>query len=89
MYQGEYHGKKHHEADVDSVVQRALDVGCTKLMITGSDLLESDRAVHQARAYREPAPLCPPSSTCPLTLLRSSRNLFRDRGRAPLLRHGL
>ncbi|KAK4940108.1 hypothetical protein LTR10_019737 [Elasticomyces elasticus] len=51
VFRGEYHGKKAHEDDLDDVVQRALDVGCTKLMITGSNLKESRHAVELAEQY--------------------------------------
>ena len=53
MFRGEYHGKKSHEDDVDDVIQRAKDVGCTKFMVTGSDLEESKHAVDIASRYRE------------------------------------
>ncbi|RPB28498.1 Mg-dependent DNase, partial [Terfezia boudieri ATCC MYA-4762] len=51
MYRGVYHGKKHHEADLPDVVHRALGAGCTKLMVTGSDLHESREAVKLAEKY--------------------------------------
>ncbi|KAI1617821.1 Mg-dependent DNase [Exophiala viscosa] len=51
VFRGKYHGKKAHEDDLDDVVQRALDVGCTKLMITGSNLKESRHAVELAEKY--------------------------------------
>lgn len=34
------------------VVQRALAAGCRKLMVTGSDLVESQKAIELAEAYR-------------------------------------
>ena len=34
------------------MVQRALDVGCKKMMITGSNLQESKNAVDLAKQYR-------------------------------------
>lgn len=52
VFRGEYHGRKAHEDDLADVVQRALDVGCTKLMITGSNLKESRHAVDLAEQYR-------------------------------------
>jgi TatD DNase family protein len=51
VFRGIYHGKQAHEDDLESVVQRALDVGCTKLMVTGSDLKESQRAVELAKQF--------------------------------------
>ncbi|RMZ81444.1 hypothetical protein DV738_g2150, partial [Chaetothyriales sp. CBS 135597] len=48
---GIYHGKQAHPDDQKDVIQRALDVGCTKLMITGSNLVESRHAVSLAKQY--------------------------------------
>ena len=53
MFRGIYHGKQAHQDDLHDVVQRALDVGCKKMMITGSNLQESKNAVDLARSYRE------------------------------------
>lgn len=52
VFRGQYHGKQAHQDDLDDVVQRAVDVGCTKMMITGSSLKESQHAVDIARRYR-------------------------------------
>ncbi|KAJ5502198.1 hypothetical protein N7463_005072 [Penicillium fimorum] len=51
VFRGEYHGKQAHEDDLDDVIQRARDVGCSKFMVTGSDLVESKHAVHVASKY--------------------------------------
>ncbi|KAJ6169494.1 hypothetical protein N7497_002337 [Penicillium chrysogenum] len=51
VFRGEYHGKQAHEDDLDDVVQRARDVGCSKFMVTGSDLVESKHAVNIASKY--------------------------------------
>jgi TatD DNase family protein len=51
VFRGRYHGKQAHEDDLENVVQRALDVGCTKLMVTGSDLKESERAIEIAKQF--------------------------------------
>lgn len=53
MFRGGYHGKQAHEADLDDVIQRAKDVGCTKFMVTGSDLIESAEAIAIAKKYRK------------------------------------
>jgi len=50
-YRGVYHGKRHHEADLPDVIKRALEAGCTKLMVTGSDLRESREAISLAEEY--------------------------------------
>ena len=51
IFRGVYHGRKSHEDDLEQVVQRALDIGCTKFMITGSDLKESAHAVDLAKQF--------------------------------------
>ncbi|KAI5809580.1 hydrolase [Peziza echinospora] len=51
VYSGVYHGRKVHEDDHADVVQRALDVGCLKMMITGSDLESSRRAIALAEKF--------------------------------------
>ncbi|EXJ62974.1 TatD DNase family protein [Cladophialophora yegresii CBS 114405] len=51
VFRGVYHGKQAHEDDLDDVVRRALDVGVKKLMITGSNLVESHHAVDLAKKY--------------------------------------
>ncbi|KAJ9612448.1 hypothetical protein H2200_004045 [Cladophialophora chaetospira] len=51
VYRGKYHGKQAHDDDLDEVVQRALDVGCTKMMVTGSNLRESQHAIDLAKQY--------------------------------------
>jgi len=52
VFRGVYHGKKAHEDDLDHVIERALNVGCTKFMVTGSSLKESRHAVEIAKQYR-------------------------------------
>lgn len=59
VFTGIYHGKKAHENDVDDVLQRAVDAGCIKLMITGSDLQESRNAVKLAMQHRRLQQKCP------------------------------
>lgn len=53
VFRGKYRGKQAHEDDLDDVIQRARDVGCSKFMVTGSDLVESKHAVQVATKYRE------------------------------------
>ena len=50
-FQGVYHGKQAHENDTKGVIQRAVDLGCRKFMVTGSDLQESKRAIALAEEY--------------------------------------
>lgn len=53
VFRGEYHGKKVHDDDLELVVQRARDAGCEKMMITGSDLRESKKALELARRFKD------------------------------------
>ncbi|MCV5137611.1 hypothetical protein OFB61_23605, partial [Escherichia coli] len=41
IFRGHYHGKPRHPDDLAGVVQRAIDVGCTKLIVTGSSFKSS------------------------------------------------
>lgn len=52
VFRGVYHGKEAHEDDLDDVLQRAVEAGCIKFMVTGSDLEESKKAVQLAKDYR-------------------------------------
>ena len=57
IFRGVYHGKKAHEDDLPQIVQRALGAGCRKLMVTGSDLDESQKAIDLAEQYRALKPM--------------------------------
>ncbi|KAI9054073.1 hypothetical protein LZ554_001244 [Drepanopeziza brunnea f. sp. 'monogermtubi'] len=45
VYTGLYNGTQRHPSDLHDVVRRARDVGCKKLIVTGSDLKHSERAL--------------------------------------------
>ena len=68
IYRGVHHGKQAHEDDLTHVIARAAKAGCRKLMVTGSDLSESEKAVQLARDYRTPHARCaglnPPLAKC-------------------------
>ncbi|KIV90687.1 hypothetical protein, variant [Exophiala mesophila] len=51
VFRGSYHGKQSHDDDLEDVIKRAKDVGCTKLMVTGSNLVESAHAVQLAKQH--------------------------------------
>ena len=51
VFHGKYHGKQAHEDDIQHVLQRAVNVGCIKMMVTGSDLRESRQAVKLAQEH--------------------------------------
>lgn len=53
IFRGVYHGKQAHEDDLGEVIQRAVQIGCTKMMVTGSDLEESRKAIQLAKDHRK------------------------------------
>lgn len=53
IFRGVYHGKQAHEDDFEGVMERALAAGCEKMMVTGSDLKESEHAVQIAKEHRK------------------------------------
>lgn len=53
VFRGVYHGKQVHDDDLEDVLKRAVDVGCVKMLVTGSDLENSRRAVKMAEERRK------------------------------------
>ncbi|KAL9058152.1 MAG: hypothetical protein Q9162_001876 [Coniocarpon cinnabarinum] len=51
IFRGVYHGRQVHEDDFNDVIDRARTYGVRKLMVTGSDLNESRRAVDIAKRH--------------------------------------
>lgn len=51
IFRGIYHDKQRHEDDFSDIIQRALDAGCKKFMVTGSDLAESKHALEISTAH--------------------------------------
>jgi len=51
IFRGVHHGKKAHDDDLHNVIQRALNAGVRKMMVTGSDLIESQNAIRLAEEY--------------------------------------
>ncbi|KAF9738721.1 hypothetical protein PMIN06_011140 [Paraphaeosphaeria minitans] len=51
IFHGVHHGTQRHEDDFEDVIQRGLDAGCKKFMVTGSDLKESEHAIEIAKAH--------------------------------------
>lgn len=49
MYQGIYNGSKKHESDLQHVLKRSWDNGLAKLIITGGNLEESQKAIDLAK----------------------------------------
>lgn len=52
MYNGIYYDKQKHPSDLGAVIVRAKLAGCEKLIVTGSDLAESKKALELAEQYR-------------------------------------
>ncbi|KAI1139916.1 hypothetical protein F5Y05DRAFT_403643 [Hypoxylon sp. FL0543] len=51
IFRGQYHGTQRHPDDLSAVVSRAKEVGCHKLIVTGSDFTSSRHALEIAREY--------------------------------------
>ncbi|KAK9378620.1 uncharacterized protein V2V93DRAFT_375378 [Kockiozyma suomiensis] len=52
MFKGFYHGKQSHEEDFDEVLQRAVNQGVKKMLVTGSNLDESRLAIKLAEEHK-------------------------------------
>lgn len=87
MYNGIYYDKPKHHSDLAAVIGRAQLAGCEKLIVTGSDVAESKKALELAERYRESSSAG--GDVLPvfkLTSLRpSSRTHLHDPGSAPVL----
>ncbi|KAK7755866.1 hypothetical protein SLS62_002153 [Diatrype stigma] len=51
IFRGIYHGTQRHPDDLSAVISRAKEVGCQKLIVTGSDLQSSRDALEIAKEY--------------------------------------
>ncbi|KAG5927889.1 hypothetical protein E4U42_001596 [Claviceps africana] len=51
IFRGRYHGHQRHADDLAGVIDRARQVGCTKLIVTGSSLESSREALELSREY--------------------------------------
>ncbi|KAI1800697.1 hypothetical protein F4811DRAFT_564542 [Daldinia bambusicola] len=51
IFRGQYHGTQRHPDDLSAVVSRAREVGCHKLIVTGSDFTSSRHALEIAKEY--------------------------------------
>ncbi|KAK0740602.1 hypothetical protein B0T18DRAFT_482443 [Schizothecium vesticola] len=92
IFRGRYHGKSRHPDDLAGVIQRAADVGCTKLIVTGSSFKSSRDALKLAAQFPHPRlrpgpipthPPSPPSTIDPsrtTTILTDLRALITTAG---------
>ncbi|OTA88600.1 hypothetical protein M434DRAFT_398968 [Hypoxylon sp. CO27-5] len=51
IFRGQYHGTQRHPDDLSAVISRAREVGCQKLIVTGSDFTSSRHALEIAKEY--------------------------------------
>ncbi|RYP05615.1 hypothetical protein DL764_003676 [Monosporascus ibericus] len=51
IFRGIYHGTRRHPDDLGAVISRAKEVGCRKLIVTGSDFKSSRDALEIAKEY--------------------------------------
>ncbi|CAK7236944.1 hypothetical protein SCUCBS95973_009780 [Sporothrix curviconia] len=51
IFRGRYHRKQRHPDDLEGVVQRSREVGCTKLIVTGSSFKSSRDALKLAEQF--------------------------------------
>jgi TatD DNase family protein len=53
IFRGRYHGTQRHPDDLKGVIQRAKEVGCSKLIVTGSSFKSSRDALKLAEEFRK------------------------------------
>ncbi|KAK3298000.1 uncharacterized protein B0H64DRAFT_135833 [Chaetomium fimeti] len=51
IFRGRYHGKSRHPDDLKGVIGRAVEVGCSKLIVTGSSFKSSRDALKLAKEF--------------------------------------
>ncbi|KAL2155558.1 hypothetical protein VTH82DRAFT_300 [Thermothelomyces myriococcoides] len=51
IFRGRYHGQQRHPDDLKAVVGRAVEVGCTKLIVTGSSFKSSRDALKLTKEF--------------------------------------
>lgn len=49
VFRGRYHGSRKHEDDLKDVIERAVDIGMQKMIITGGSLEDSTQALELAK----------------------------------------
>ncbi len=53
IFRGRYHGTQRHPDDLKGVLKRAAEVGCTKLIVTGSSFKSNRDALKLANEFRK------------------------------------
>ncbi|KAK1778429.1 hypothetical protein QBC45DRAFT_413927 [Copromyces sp. CBS 386.78] len=78
IFRGHYHGKPRHPDDLAGVVQRAIDVGCTKLIVTGSSFKSSRDALKIAKEFPQHVYTTAGIHPCSSSIFSTSRHLHHD-----------
>ncbi|WWD20111.1 hypothetical protein CI109_104586 [Kwoniella shandongensis] len=72
MFQGKYHGRQRHPADLPQMLDRAKSAGVERILITGTSLKESKEALKLAQEYDLHCTAgCHPTSTNEIDSYRS------------------
>ncbi|KAK1245214.1 hypothetical protein MKX08_004843 [Trichoderma sp. CBMAI-0020] len=58
IFRGKHRGVQRHPDDLKDVIGRAKEVGCTKLIVTGSDFTSSHDSLELAKEFRRSAIFC-------------------------------
>lgn len=52
VFRGRYYGVQRHTDDLSDIMKRALETGCTKMIVTGSDFKSIKGGLDLAAEYR-------------------------------------
>ncbi|EAA27581.3 deoxyribonuclease tatD [Neurospora crassa OR74A] len=78
IFRGHYHGKPRHPDDLAGVVQRAIDVGCTKLIVTGSSFKSSRDALKIAQQFPHHVYTTAGIHPCSSSIFSTSHHMHHD-----------
>lgn len=56
MFRGKYYGVQRHPDDLSGVIKRAMETGCTKMIITGSDFKSIQGGLEISEEYGQSTP---------------------------------
>ncbi|KAK3490209.1 uncharacterized protein B0T23DRAFT_429335 [Neurospora hispaniola] len=78
IFRGHYHGKSRHPDDLAGVVQRAIDVGCAKLIVTGSSFKSSRDALKIAQQFPHHVYTTAGIHPCSSSIFSTSHHMHHD-----------
>ncbi|KAJ4403414.1 hypothetical protein N0V85_005097, partial [Neurospora sp. IMI 360204] len=78
IFRGHYHGKPRHPDDLAGVVQRAISVGCTKLIVTGSSFKSSRDALKIAQEFPQHVYTTAGIHPCSSSIFSTSHHMHHD-----------